>query len=174
MRCAAPVSSFCTNGNIVLSGCQSGVLKLWRLSDGQLADTCTTPDKASVTALACLGPLVVSVLWWQQLYTRASEHGHSTCHVLPCCWALPGQTHVILETQDYAVAFLTVKAAAEGAGPTQPPRPPDPDVLHARKAAHSMGQDCAHLHSRTCPSTQRRPVACCCLNRSLQGPAAAP
>jgi len=35
------------------------VLKLWRLSDGQLADMCTTPDKSSITAVTCLGPLLV-------------------------------------------------------------------------------------------------------------------
>jgi hypothetical protein len=59
--CAAPVCSVSTNGNVVFSGCQGGVLKLWRMSDGQLADTCSLPDKASVTAIASLGPLLVSL-----------------------------------------------------------------------------------------------------------------
>jgi hypothetical protein len=56
----APVRCLSCNGNILLSGCQGGVLKLWRLSDGQLADSCSLPDKSSVTCITCLGPLLVS------------------------------------------------------------------------------------------------------------------
>jgi hypothetical protein len=37
------------------------MLKLWRLSDGQLADTCSLPDKSSVTCITSLGPLLVSI-----------------------------------------------------------------------------------------------------------------
>lgn len=57
---AAPVRCISTNGNLLLSGCQDGGLKLWRLSDGQLADAVTLPDGASITAITTLGPLLVS------------------------------------------------------------------------------------------------------------------
>lgn len=56
---AAPIRSFITNGNVVLSGCEDGVVKLWRMSDGQLADLCNTPDRSGITATAFLGPLLV-------------------------------------------------------------------------------------------------------------------
>lgn len=64
---AAPVTCFSTNGNIVLSGCQDGVLKMWRLSDGQLADMCSMPTGTSITALSTVGPLLVGGSgWWKQ------------------------------------------------------------------------------------------------------------
>eukprot|EP00878_Enallax_costatus_P020437 GHUV01021609.1.p1 GENE.GHUV01021609.1~~GHUV01021609.1.p1 ORF type:complete len:206 (+),score=68.62 GHUV01021609.1:1198-1815(+) len=59
---AAPVTCINNNGNIALSGCDAGVLKLWRMADGQLADSVPLYDDApaAVIAISCLGPLLVA------------------------------------------------------------------------------------------------------------------
>jgi hypothetical protein len=58
---AARVTCITTNGKIALSGCSQGSLHLWRMSDGQLADTAAAEAAGTaVTAVECLGPLMVS------------------------------------------------------------------------------------------------------------------
>jgi hypothetical protein len=62
MSFAARVTCLTTNGNIALSGCSEGSLHLWRMADGQLADIAAAEHAgAAVTAVECLGPLMVSL-----------------------------------------------------------------------------------------------------------------
>jgi len=49
----------------VLSGSADGVLRLWRLQDGQLLDSHTEPVPCATTALELLGPLLVRVVSMQ-------------------------------------------------------------------------------------------------------------
>lgn len=69
---AATVNCIVTNGNIALSGCEAGVLKLWRMADGQMADSVPLYEgsTAGVTAISCIGPLLVSAT----LYEVATHH----------------------------------------------------------------------------------------------------
>jgi hypothetical protein len=54
------VTCITTNGNIALSGCSEGSLHLWRMADGQLADTAVAEHGGTaITAVECLGPLMV-------------------------------------------------------------------------------------------------------------------
>ncbi|WIA41640.1 hypothetical protein OEZ86_008998 [Tetradesmus obliquus] len=58
---SARVTCITTNGNIALSGCSEGSLRLWRMADGQLADAAVSERAGTaVTAVECLGPLMVS------------------------------------------------------------------------------------------------------------------
>lgn len=81
---AASVNCITNNGNIALSGCDAGVLKLWRLADGQLADSVPLYDNtpAAVTAVECIGPLLVSAA----LYALA-------CHLVFSCSRHPAYQH---------------------------------------------------------------------------------
>ncbi|WIA21348.1 hypothetical protein OEZ85_000573 [Tetradesmus obliquus] len=58
---SARVTCITTNGNIALSGCSEGSLRLWRMADGQLADAAVAEQAGTaVTAVECVGPLVVA------------------------------------------------------------------------------------------------------------------
>ncbi|KAF6254262.1 hypothetical protein COO60DRAFT_335392 [Scenedesmus sp. NREL 46B-D3] len=58
---SAHVTCIATNGNIALSGCSEGRLRLWRMADGQLADTVVAEHAGvAVTAVECLGPLMAA------------------------------------------------------------------------------------------------------------------
>jgi hypothetical protein len=57
---AAPVTSFITNGTIALSGCSNGVIKLWRMADGQLASEAAEPAEVAITAMTFVSSYLVS------------------------------------------------------------------------------------------------------------------
>lgn len=60
---AAPVMALACNGAAALSGCAAGRLKLWRLADGELADEAVEVADGTISAIECIGPLLVRMCW---------------------------------------------------------------------------------------------------------------
>eukprot|EP00775_Hariotina_reticulata_P007465 gene7465-7675_t len=56
----SPVTSFITNGSIALSGCANGIVKIWRMADGQLANEAAEPAEVAITDMTFVNSCLVA------------------------------------------------------------------------------------------------------------------